>query len=118
MENLIYIYIYIYIYINTDHFPLVRIIEKPLNDISTRLQKMRLRLQQYDIKFSYISGNKLVIADALSRNCLEEIYDTDIISEVISTISLAISDARKERIIEETSKDNICNKLIEYIETE
>ena len=37
---------------------------------------------------------------------------------IISTISLAVSDARKERIIEETSKDNICNKLIDYIETE
>ena len=106
------------IYINTDHRPLVRIIEKPLNDISTQLQKMRLRLQQYDIKLSYIPGKELVIADALSRNYLEEISDTDIIPEVISTISLAVSDARKERIIEETSKDNICKKLIEYIETE
>ena len=34
--------IYIYIYINTDHRPLIRIVEKPLNNISTRLQKMRL----------------------------------------------------------------------------
>ena len=67
---------------------------------------------------SYIPGKELVIADALSRNYLEEVSDTDIIPEVISTISLAVSDTRKERIIEETSKDNICKKLIEYIETE
>ena len=33
------------IIIHTDHKPLIRIIKKPLNDISTRLQKMRLRLQ-------------------------------------------------------------------------
>ena len=71
---------------------------------------MRLRLQQYDIKLSYIPGKEFVIVDALSRNYLEEISDTDIIPEVISTISLAVSDARKERIIEETSKDNICKK--------
>ena len=96
------------IYINTDHRPLVRIIEKPLNDISTRIQKMRLRLQQYDIKFSYIPGKELVIAVALSRNYSEEISDTDIIPAIISTISLVVSDARKERIKEETSKDNIC----------
>ena len=67
---------------------------------------------------SYIPGKGLVIADALSRNYLEEISDTDIIHEVIYTISLAVSDARKERIIEETTKDNIRKKLIEYIETE
>ena len=44
---------------------------------------MRLRLQQYDIKLSYIPGKELVIADALSRKYLEEISDTDIIPEVI-----------------------------------
>ena len=78
------------IYINTDHRPLVRIIEKPLNDISTRLQKMRRRLQQYDIKLSYIPGQELVIADALSRNYLEEISDTDIIPDYIYNIISSI----------------------------
>ena len=33
---------HIYIYINTDHKPLIRIIKKPINYISTRLQKMIL----------------------------------------------------------------------------
>ena len=44
------------IIIHTDHKPLIRIIKKPLNGISTRLQKMRLRLQQYDIKLEFIPG--------------------------------------------------------------
>ena len=49
--------------VNSDQKPL----EKPLFKIPPRLQRMRLRLQKYDIKVRYVSGKFLYIADTLSR---------------------------------------------------
>ena len=61
-----YIYGKANIRIHTDHKSLIRIMQKHLSDISTRLQKMRLRFQQNDITLEYIPGKE--IADTLSRD--------------------------------------------------
>ena len=97
----------IYIYINTDHRPLIRTVEKPLNDISSLLQKIRLRLQQYDITLSYIPGKDLVVVDALSRSYLEDKSYTDIIPEVISTVSLDITEEQKPNNIRNLKRLNM-----------
>ena len=55
-------------YINTDPKSLIRIIKIPMNDISRRLQKMRLRLQKYHILLTYIPGKDIPISDILSRD--------------------------------------------------
>ena len=79
------------IVIHTDHKPLIRIMQKPLNDISTRLQKMRLRLQQYDLELVYVPGKDLNIADTLSRDLLVKKENNDILPEVVSTVTLAVT---------------------------
>ena len=106
-----YIYGKAKISIHTDHKPLIRIMQKPLNDISTRLQKMRLRLQQYDITLEYIPGKDIKIADTFSRD-LKRTKVEDLLPEVVNTITLAITEERRKKLQENTNKDEIYRRLI------
>lgn len=61
---------YIYgkhVVIETDHKPLEAIFNKPLSQAPSRLQRMLLQLQGYDIELVYKKGTEMYIADALSR---------------------------------------------------
>lgn len=64
-------YTYIYgrtdVTIETDHKPLVNIINKPLCNAPARLQRMLMRLQPYSFTLIYKPGKYLYIADTLSR---------------------------------------------------
>ena len=60
------------IQVMTDHKPLETIFKKDLASISPRLQRMRLRLLNYDLSVSYKPGKYLYIADTLSRAFLSE----------------------------------------------
>jgi len=51
------------VFVNTDHKPLEMIFQKPLMMTPKRLQSMRLRLQDYNLKVSYITGQDMHIAD-------------------------------------------------------
>ena len=53
--------------VENDHKPLEIILKKPLHDAPPRLQRMLLRLQQYDFIFKHKPGKELVVADTLSR---------------------------------------------------
>ena len=53
--------------VETDHLPLVWILEKPLYQVPLRLQKMRMKLQGYDFKLVAKRGTEIPVADALSR---------------------------------------------------
>ena len=100
------------IIIHTDHKPLIRIIKKPLNDIPTRLKKMQLRLQQYDITLEFIPGKDIKIADTLSRDLKRKKELEDLLPEVVNTIILAITEDKKNKLKFQTNKDEICTKLI------
>ena len=52
--------------VHTDHKPLHNILLKPISLAPARLQRMLLRLSQYDIQVVYV-GSKSVLADTLSR---------------------------------------------------
>ena len=53
--------------IESDHKPLEQISLKNLADAPARLQRMLLRLQNYDVKIAYKPGREMVVADTLSR---------------------------------------------------
>lgn len=58
--------------VESDHKPLEIITKKSLVNAPKRLQRMLLRLQKYDFDVMYKKGQKMFIADALSRayvNC-------------------------------------------------
>ena len=53
--------------VETDHQPLTSIWKKTIATSSPRLQRLLLRLAQYDVHIEYLRGKENVIADALSR---------------------------------------------------
>ena len=53
--------------VETDHQPLTSIWKKTIATSSPRLQRLLLRLAQYDVHIEYLKGKENVIADALSR---------------------------------------------------
>ena len=53
--------------IESDHKPLEQINLKNLADTPARLQRMLLRLQNYDVKIIYRPGREMLVADTLSR---------------------------------------------------
>lgn len=64
--------------IQTDHKPLITIIEKKsMNDISARLQRMVMKLLKFDVIIKYNPGPYMYIADALSRAFLPHTIPED-----------------------------------------
>lgn len=51
----------------TDHKPLVTITRKPLASTPKRLQRLLLRMQQYNVEILYKPGREMYLADTLSR---------------------------------------------------
>lgn len=57
-----------HVIIQTDHKPLVSLMNKDICKIpSSRLQKIKLKIRIYDISVYFVPGNKMYIADAISR---------------------------------------------------
>ena len=59
--------------IESDHKPLEPIFSKPLASAPTRLQRMLLRLQKYNLHVRYKKGKDMHLADTLSRAYLPEV---------------------------------------------
>ena len=78
---------------------------------------MRLRLQQYDIILTYIPGKDIPIPDTLSRDAQIQLEKEDLIPEVVSTITLAITETRRENIKKETENDRVFKKILELTES-
>ena len=55
------------ILVQSDHQPIEAIMKKPLHKAPMRLQRMMLHMQKYAPIVSWIPGNKLYLADTLSR---------------------------------------------------
>ena len=61
---------YVYGYtamVQTDHKPLVSVWKKSIVCNSPRLQRLLLRLSQYNVSIEYLKGKDNIVADALSR---------------------------------------------------
>ena len=56
-----------FIAVENDHKLLETITKKSLQFAQRRLQRMLLRLQQYNYQISYVPRNNVTVADALSR---------------------------------------------------
>ena len=73
--------------LETDHEPLVSIWKKSIATASPRLQRLLLRLAQYNVDIKYLKGRSNVIADALSQvSLLTEYRNSDRSSETIDAI--------------------------------
>ena len=64
--------------VDFDHKPLQMISQKPLASAPRRLQKMLMRLQQYDIDVRYKKGTEMFLADTLSRHLIKDTSNTSV----------------------------------------
>lgn len=83
--------------IQTDHKPLLSIVQKPITKISFRLQKMLLKLLKYDYRIQYIPGSQMYLADTLSRAYLKDkVLDDPEMLSTVHTISRYIPMSEKK----------------------
>jgi len=99
----------------TDHKPLISIMQKDVITIpSNRLQKMRLKLLEYDIRLQYLPGTKMHLANLLSRD-----YMSENIPEEFDTVGVVhcvnrFNNNNVCNIKSESELDLVLNKIIEY----
>lgn len=100
---------YIYgrhVLVESDHKPLQSIFVKPLYKAPQRLQNLLLSLQKYDIEVKYKPGKTMFLADALSRNYLDETREELAPNLLINQISyLPVSPEKYRDIQQATSND-------------
>ena len=72
-------------HVETDHKPLVLIIQKPQYQAPSRLQRMLLKLQRYKIKLTYKQGKHMYVADTLSRAYLQDTSCSKFVRSLEST---------------------------------
>ena len=101
----------------SDHKPLESIHLKHLTSAPTRLQRMLLRLQPYDLTIRYRPGTQMQIADALSRLSPEEKAPIPDLCVQIHDVCPQFSNEYLERIRSETSKDPELAALKEVVYT-
>ena len=95
----------------TDHKPLESIFLKPLSEAPPRLQRMLLRLQQYNLIVKYKKGKELYVADTLSRAQLPVCEQTDEEIGIHLVTNLNIQESSIERFRSHTQTDPVLQKL-------
>jgi hypothetical protein len=107
------------VYVTSDHKQLESILKKPLHCAPTRLQRMMLQLQKYNIQLVCKSGREMYRVDILSRAYVE-IRDNETVSEEIEAINmikdLAITEQRLKEIQQHTESDTQLQKLKHVIQ--
>lgn len=113
--------------VESDHSALQILFKKPLCKVPSRIQRMMLKIQGYDLNVKYVPGNKMFISDFLSRSFLpdnrineETKFDQELNSEVICHVeitmnNLPISEEKKNLIKIKTQEDPTLLILTKYI---
>ena len=111
--------------VETDHQPLTSIWKKTIATSSPRLQRLLLRLAQYDVNIKYLRGRENVIADALSRVTANKIDQTDCIDSLGNieripvhqiTQTAPASPERLQELQEATEMDPLLKLLIKTVQ--
>lgn len=98
-----------------DHKPLLGIMKKEIHKIpSAKLQRMRLKLLNFDIRLEHAPGKSIVLADYLSRYMNEDHESVEDKSITESVLSINATDERKYELQSETEKDEILKSVKEY----
>lgn len=98
-----------------DHKPLLGIMKKEIHKISSaKLQRIRLKLLNFDIKLEYAPGKTIVLADYLSRYMSKSTENNENKLLTESILSINVSDERKIQIQNETANDTELKIIKEY----
>ena len=100
--------------VESDHKPLEMISLKNLAAAPPRLQRMLLRVQQYDFKLRYKPGKEMAVSDALSRS---PCANSTSIHLDVAVHPVQFSTQKLLELRDEVSKDTELQALKEYIVT-
>lgn len=105
--------------VESDHKPLMSIYKKPLINAPLRLQRMLIKLQNYDIDIVYKKGTELVIADYLSRNYLP-VTQNEITKDIEAHVGLVkqtlpLIEDKFKSFQTETKNDKVLQELLKYV---
>ncbi|CAG7718948.1 unnamed protein product, partial [Allacma fusca] len=109
--------------VETDHKPLLSIMKsKNVDELSPRLQRIRMRMMRYTYEIFHTPGKELIAADTLSRNPLPETGTGEFDVEVDAQVSLIVqnipvSDFKLNEIFEAQMSDHICSEVRKYCST-
>ena len=106
--------------IQNDHKPLEIIMKKPLACASALVQRMMLRLQRYELKWTWCPGNTMHVSDALSRAYIEGAADQELIDDIEVMVysvrqNFPASDVMMDRLVIATQEDLTMQRLIQVI---
>ncbi|KAJ8046887.1 hypothetical protein HOLleu_05717 [Holothuria leucospilota] len=99
----------------TDHKPLVAITNKPLASAPKRLQRLLLRLYQYEVEIRYKPGTELHLADTLSRAFVHEEQPNEHDFETVHLTELAVMEEQLKEIQTATQTDPGLQKVQLFI---
>ena len=75
--------------VHTDHHPLVQLMTKPLCEVSPRLQRLLLKVTQYNFYTVYVKHDGVPAADCLSQNVqVESALEDETINVTVTLISM------------------------------
>ncbi|XP_064468610.1 uncharacterized protein K02A2.6-like [Ornithodoros turicata] len=109
--------------LETDHKPLVTLLStKFLDDLTPRLQRIRMRLMRYFYTVTYVPGKQLIAADALSRNPVQSTGPSILDQEVGAYVrmvesSLPVTSMSIKAISAAQKDDKICQALMKFSTT-
>ena len=107
------------ILVKSDHKPLVSINKKDICKISSRLQRLKLKMLKYNYKIEYLPGKYMYIADLLSRSFLKHPVKDDVeMKEVIHSVhvDLPISRERLNELKTATENDSVLAQILKFCE--
>ncbi|MCG8429883.1 MAG: DDE-type integrase/transposase/recombinase, partial [Candidatus Omnitrophica bacterium] len=105
--------------VQNDHKPLEMILKKPLSQAPRRLQNLMMRLHRYDIEFQFIKGERLYIADTLSRAFIDSDQSSTTVPDDVNVNVLTgteIPDSMIQKVREATKSDPEMQTLKTFIE--
>lgn len=103
--------------IKSDHKPLVTICEKDISKVTTRLQRMKLKIMKYNFKVEYLPGKLMYIADLLSRSFIKSKVDEDPeMKEIVHCIDLdlPVTETRLRELKINTDRDKTLNMVKQF----
>ncbi|UYV68520.1 K02A2.6-like [Cordylochernes scorpioides] len=78
--------------LETDHKPLVPIFtSKNIDDLTPRIQRLRLRIMRYSYKIVHTPGKNLIVADALSRSPRTKVGTQELEEELCAYVQQVVS---------------------------
>ena len=102
------------VFILTDHKPLIAISKKALINAPPRLQRLLLRMNNYNVSLAWIPGKEMIFADHLSRNIGPDLSNEPTCSGLdlkVQDIYLNASEDRCISLARETDQDETLTTL-------